>query len=542
MDTTIRDSRISWRKAAVIIISTMIVFLSIPFTANSEASASSKTCRTTVSVNLRKGPGLSYKKVGLAKKGTSLKYIKKAGVNDGFTWYKVKHNGRKCYIASNFVTFSNKTVTNNTNKSNDKNGSSSYITKSGFPSSYLDELKKLHAKHPNWKFTPVMTGLSWDSAFAQMTKNPGTNTINSGRAPSYKLTDSSSYNYLTDTYYSKDSAYFVAASKSAVAYYMDPRNWLTETYIYMFEDRTYHSYQTEEIVKKTLKNNPTLAKASSSFVSAGKKYNVSPVYLAAKSYTELGTGSYMIDGHKFTYNGVKYKNCYNAFNIGACDSYGGGAVKGLVYANGGQSSKNYTAGSARTYGRKWDTLDKAIDGGTAYLKSSFTGNNQANGYTEHFNVLNGLSAVGTHVYMTAVYAPASMTYQVANSYKKYGIDDEALEFFIPVYNNMPANKAYRPSDSSTTDNNYYLRSLRISAGGRTKTLIKSTKCDYRTVLTADVPSDSDKVKITASAASKNGAYIPGTGTHSLRSGSNTFNIIVRSTSGLKRIYTVVIRK
>lgn len=91
---------------------------------------------------------------------------------------------------------------------------SSYITKDGFPASYLPYLETLHQAHPTWKFTPVQTGLDWSQATAQMTFKTGTNTIQKGSVfpATFFSVEPGCYNYLTDTYTAKDGANFVAAS------------------------------------------------------------------------------------------------------------------------------------------------------------------------------------------------------------------------------------------------------------------------------------------------------------------------------------------
>ena len=43
------------------------------------------------------------------------------------------------------------------------------------------------------------------------------------------------YNASTGKYIAKDGASWVSASKNCVAYFMDPRNFLDENHIYMFE-------------------------------------------------------------------------------------------------------------------------------------------------------------------------------------------------------------------------------------------------------------------------------------------------------------------
>ena len=421
----------------------------------------------------------------------------------------------------------------------------SYITKKGFPKSYRTRIKKLHKLHPTWKFTPVITGLTWDDAVEKMTANPRVNTIWYSYTPAYKSTEKDYYDYLKDTY---SGGKFPAASETAVKYFMDPRNFITERNIFLFEDKKYHDYQKLSIVKKALKRNSVLKANAKAFVKAGKKYDISPLYLAAKSFSELGTSTFMMDGHEFEYDGVKYKACYNAYNIGASDTMV--AVGGLIYANGGKASEDYAAGEGKSYGRKWSTPSKAIRGGARFLASSFIKNDQATCYTEHFNVMNGLSKVGTHVYMTALNGGISMAGQISEKYSDYGIYDKELEFYIPVYKKMPAKASARPSSSSKKDNNYYLKSMAVrypassEEGAETlkETFIKTSKLNYKTSFSMEVPGDVTYANISAKCASKTAATVSGLGRVELAEGENEFEVICKSSAGLVRVYTIKITR
>ena len=419
-----------------------------------------------------------------------------------------------------------------------------YITKKGFTKSYRKRLKKLHKLHPTWKFTPVKTNLDWEEAVAKMTAKPGINTIWYSYAPAYKSVAEGRYDYLEDTY---TGGKFPAASEQAVRYFMDPRNFLTERNVFLFEDRKYHSYQKLSIVRKALKRNDALYAQAKTFVKAGKKYDVSPLYLAAKSFSELGASTFMMDGHEFEYKGIKYKDCYNAYNIGATDSTG--AVGGLIYANGGEASEDYAAGSGKSYGRKWSTPAKAIRGGARYLCSSFIKNNQATAYTEHFNVMNGLSKVGTHIYMSALNGGISMAGQISDKYDDYGIYEKPLEFYIPVYKNMPSKVSERPSADTDVDNNYYLKKLVVrykegseNAELQKKTFIKSTKLSYKQSFKMEVPASVESVEIIATAASIRSPEVDGAGDVKLEPGLNTFKVTCRSSAGPTRTYTIKITR
>jgi|GEM_PF-1164285 len=490
---------------------------------------------TTGSVNMRIGAGTGFSTKSELSSGAVIYKVMNAYDKSGNKWYKIKSGSSYYYIYSTYVTFktSSNTVASDYEQS---------LIDEGFPASYASKLATLHAKYPNWVFKPVLTGINWSDAIAKMTASNGSNTIHTVYAPSYRSTDKGCYNYLKNTYTIRDGSSYVTASKKAVYYYMDPRNWLDASSIFMFEDQTYHSsYQTLELVQEIVENNAELYNHASYFVTAGKKYNISPVYLASKSYNELGTSDFMINGHQFTYGGITYDNCYNAYNIGASDG-SNAALKGLVYANGGSVKNNLARGTATSYGRAWSSIYKAIVGGANYLSSNFIGNNQSSGYLEHFNVLNGLSNVGTHEYMTAVYAPNSMAYSVYENYNDYGIMNKSLEFYIPVYTNMPSTVCKKPSTSTSKDNNYYLKTLSFTDGTTSTGLIKSSKLIYTTTFNNTVANSVSSITINADAASTTAATVTGTGTFDLSVGVNTFKIKCKSSSGQTRTYIVNITR
>ena len=498
--------------------------------------------KTTAAVNIRTGAGWSYAKKAVYKKGKSVKVVLTAYDRNGEKWYKIKVGSKYYYVIARYVKLSStsskassstKKSSSSTNKSssssskNSSSGNSSDSSSSGsatfkgFPSSYTKKLAALKKEHPKWEFVAVNTGLDWSDAVSRMTDRTGTNLVYTTFPYSYRSVEKGCYNYLTNRYTPKDGAKFIAASEGCVKFYMDPRNWLDDTHVFMFEDNRYHSsYQTRSMVETMTKGrNSYLYKNSGSFVTAAKNYNISPVYLAAKALEEQGTGinSGTVSGRKV----------YNVFNIGAYDSASGGASNGIRYA-----------GSGSSYLRPWTSIDKAIRGGAKYIASNFIANNQSCAYLEHFNVMNGLGKVGTHVYMTAVYAPRNTSVSTASSYKKYKIYDKKIVFYIPVYKNMPSSACKVPSSSWKKDNNYYLKTLKVTAGGRTYTKISSSSQNYTKSFTVYVGKSVSSATISAGAASRTSAKVSGTGKKSLSSGTNTFKVVCTASSGLKRTYTV----
>lgn len=218
--------------------------------------------------------------------------------------------------------------------------------------------------------------------------------------------------------YTKVEPGWYNASAAAVAYYMDPRNFLNDDRVYMFEDLSYKpAYQTAAVVTKIL--TPTMLPVhgftTDLFINAGATYNVSPVFLAARARQETGGGSITINGSKYN-----DKVVFNPFNIGA-GSGSNPAGNALKYA----------------YNQGWTTQEKAVNGGASFLSSGYISRGQNSIYLQKFNVANGLASVGTHQYMTNIQAPYHEAYSVKASYATFGITNEPLSFVIPVFTNMP---------------------------------------------------------------------------------------------------------
>lgn len=202
----------------------------------------------------------------------------------------------------------------------------------GFPESYKQALRYLHNGHPNWTFTAMHTNLDFHTSVISF-KNVGA--IQGGNQY-YDLSSGSKIQA------GNDAGWYIPNNETT-AYYLDPRNFLTENYILQFESLENSSNYTEAIVQGVLNNtfmsgysfldNQTYA---SIFVEAGRTANVSAVYLASLARQESGTtGGIATSGETFEYGGVVYSSLFNFFNIGAKSSDGSPVKAGLVYASGG---------------------------------------------------------------------------------------------------------------------------------------------------------------------------------------------------------------
>lgn len=281
-----------------------------------------------------------------------------------------------------------------------------------FPASYQSALTSLKSSHGNWIFVPMNTGVDWNSA-VQAQNQESRSLIHSNVNAAWKKSSyDSSWSYPTD---------------GILAYYMDPRNFLNDNYIFQFELLTYNAtYHTEAAVQNVLNgtfmtgsipnNNQTYAQA---FCSIGKQLNVSPFHLASRVRQEQGTnGSALISG---TYPG--YEGLYNYFNIGAT---GKGSAE--VIANG--------LTRARSYG--WTSHLLSLQGGANIISQSYIQKGQDTLYLQKFNVnRNSASGLFKHQYMQNIAAPSSEAASVKKAYTTAGSVNNPFVFRIPVYDNMP---------------------------------------------------------------------------------------------------------
>lgn len=408
----------------------------------------------------------------------------------------------------------------------------SQLKAENFPESYKVRLRALHQLHPQWKFKANHLGYSWEDALAKQYANQNANLVSVNFPDSYKAVKSGTYDFVNKTYIGKDGSDWVSASKQAVSFYMDPRNFIQEDGIFMFESLSYDSsYQKESIVRKILEDTALPKEASAYYMSAGSqdyngiKYEISPIYLAVQTRLELGRGDFMINGHQFTYGGKEYKNCYNTYNIGAYDSAdGSAATKGLVFAGGGAD------GSETSYLRPWNTLEKAVKGGAIYIAEAFIGNNQDTMYYERYNVANGLSSVGTHQYATNIFHAYTMASIMQSNYKDFGVIDEPFTFEIPVFENMPETPCEQPR--STGNNNCYLDgfTVKTNLGDKLEYTPKFNRFTNTYTITENVSSEVKSLSI-SHVKNSGDSVVKITGNKELAYGENKITIRCKSSSG-----------
>ncbi len=195
------------------------------------------------SLNVRSGPGTGYSLAGRLAAGSSVQITGETQGSDGKTWYQIQYRGNGGSVASGYVLSSYLRLPVSYSSDADFEA---YLTSQGFPESYKNGLRQLHAQYPNWVFVSKDTGLDWNTVIENEAVL-GRNLVSKGSISSWKSVESGAYNWDTSTWTGFDGSNWVAASKEIIEYYMDPRNFLDETYVFQFLSHEYNpSVHTKE--------------------------------------------------------------------------------------------------------------------------------------------------------------------------------------------------------------------------------------------------------------------------------------------------------
>ena len=490
------------------------------------ASAANMMGSCTADVlNVRSGAGTGYSKTGTVSYGDSLTILSETTDSSGAKWYKISCGNLTGYVSAAYVQ-----LTSSGSQGSSDADFESYMTKQGFPESYKPYLRTLHEQHPKWIFTAQKLGVDWNTALKEECV-VGRNLVHSSALASWKSMEKGAYDFNGGYWYGLDGSW-VAASKEIIMYYMDPRNFLNDTYIFMFENQSYDpSYQTESGVKTILADTfmsgsytcPDTKKKytySQTFMDAAKKSGISPYHLASRCRNEQG-----VNGAPQSLGTVKgYENYFNFFDIQAY------ATSTMTAA---EMGCKYAKTTNPTYLLPWTNQYKSIVGGSIFLGTGYITKGQDTLYLQKFDMVDGGNGLYYHQYMTCVFGQANEAISLKNAYSQ-DILNSAMEFKIPVYNNMPDKLCPKPTSSG--DNNNYLKSLSVSGTSISPKFDKFT-ASYAAKVNAEVSS----VTVNANPLGKS-AKVSGKGKVSLKTGENTVKVTCTAASGVKRTYTIKITR
>ena len=203
---------------------------------NSYAATGSATVNAS-SLNVRSGPGTNHAQVAKLAQGTAVTVLSETTGSDGKLWYQIRFSGSggaetTGYALGTYIKFP---VSYQADADFE-----AYLKAQGFPESYKNGLRELHAQYPNWVFQAQHTGLDWNTAVENQGLI-GRNLVWTSSVSSWKSTKDGAYDWGSGTWPGFDGASWVAASDDIIRYYMDPRNFLDSVNIFQFLSHTYDS-------------------------------------------------------------------------------------------------------------------------------------------------------------------------------------------------------------------------------------------------------------------------------------------------------------
>ena len=526
---------------------------------NVSLKAGSTAAKVYKKTALSKKPG-NKKYVKIKKKTVKLKKnsditIKREKTVKGVKWYNIKaisgeKNVKGWISADKAVFISNPQKYENEQPKPDDNDKvvlsdeefETEMNNQGFPESYKPYLRTLHKKYPYWQFKTYNTGLDWNIAVTEESKT-GISLIPNSYKHAWKSHEAGAYDWEKDAYVVFDGKTWVAASKEAVAYYMDPRNFLTEKYIFMFEALNYEpGYQNaagvDLILANTMFNNAEYTYTDEAgnqitttyrdtFIKAAELTGASPYHLASRVKQEVVTGPQSVS-NSVTGTVKDFEGIYNFYNIGASDGADGNAIiRGLSFAK-----------SGTTYMRPWNNQYRSILGGAQYIAGNYISKGQNTVYLEKFNVTPNNTY--KHQYMSnvaAAYSEAAKMYEACKSW----MHTESIVFIIPTFKNMPETTSIAPSHNLNPNN--YLKTITLTGAttGMPYTVkpLFAVNADSTYTITVDPSETGVMLEATPVNAS---ATVEGTGLINLTETETSAVITVTAQNGKTKQYTIKINK
>lgn len=442
-------------------------------------------------------------------------------MHNGEQYYKIYLN----YYSNNYVGYVKSIWINNCNEYTLDDNYGNSLRNAGFPESYILPLQKLHAMHPSWDFQVSKTNLDWGTVVAKETETATQNLISFTNSldivdKSLLSTDGAAYN---NGVYIQHQPGWYTPSKQTVAFYMDPRNWLNEQTVFMFEQLSFNEpFHTEANVQSMLNGsfmqgsylyNGQMWTYANTFVDVGRKTGVNSVHLASRVLQEQGDNG---RGATINMNGGDGQTYYNHFNINAS-----GSTVAQIVANALEVAKR----------NGWNNPYPSILGGASIIAKEYINAGQDTNYYQKFNTINH-SNLYWHQYMQNIRALTSESRKTYNAYYNKGLINNSYTFKIPVYNNMP--DATSLSISNNTDNT--LSSLSVS-GCNLNPSFNSAATNY----TCSVLNSVNQVTVTASKTSSYSS-MTGDGVVVLNNPSTEVNVVVTAANGDKRTYKITINK
>lgn len=330
-----------------------------------------------------------------------------------------------------------------------------YSTKINNYPGYAELIQALKTKYPNWNFTMLYTGLDWNEVIKNETVAYHGRSLVSANKSTY---------WFCETCGGKayDNGSWKCASEAAVGYYMDPRNWLNEDYIFQFEDLSYNgNIQNVDGVKQILNgtwmsgdtilyvdtngNTQTINKSYAQVImESSATAGISPYHLAARIRQEQGI-NYASSTGSGKYEG--YVGYYNLLNIKASGSGSATIIRNAL---------------THAQSKGWTDPEKSILGGAQFIAAEYINRGQSTLFLQKYDVDSSDGALYYHQYMQNIEAAKSEGSSVKNSYANMGLLNSSINFVIPVFENMPTEASGVPGSQFVVTQNVVLNGIDVA--------------------------------------------------------------------------------
>lgn len=393
---------------------------------------------------------------------------------------------------------------------------SNILRNNGFPDSYHPYLYYMHAKHPSWIFKADYTGYTIDEVSKEMEGKLGLQTKNQ--------------NYWLEDYpYEAGGYYHIKAS--TIASFVDPRNSLFDERIFQFLDLDDTKDLASDKTINHIVGEGNLKQYLEIFKMAASQQGINVVQLVSRSKQEgnnkkdygPSSGKYTTLTNE-TYNGQSLDGFYNFYNIGAWNADGlTPQGRGVAYAAG------YLGGNS--FGRPWDTPEKAIHGGASFIADSYIKKGQDTNYYQSVNVSSyATNTKFAHYYMSNIWAPKSEGNNMMVTYRDSEELDLPFIFTIPVFKDMDNN--YQPINKNSNNKLSFIKINDKLITGFDRDVVEY---QYNVV----TENKTIKVDAVAEAATSN---IEGLGEYTFENGEVNISLNVTAEDGSKRVYTIVAKQ
>lgn len=357
-----------------------------------------------------------------------------------------------------------------------------------FPTSYHEALNKIHVLYPQWTFAAVSINYEWEYALEKELEPESKNLVQF---------DDTEYFFGKEWMKKNDTLYeapnWYPASREAIAYHMDPRNFLNSRDVFQFLKLRYGEHNGDNTAVKAIFAG---IEALDTFVDpvmiAAKEADILPEALATRIRQELSLGDDITMGAKgmihpdqrpliedsaspgflspedqlreletlkaqvgklseeqekyyqdLKNGGTGYpepkERYYNLFNIAAFPDPG--ETEGSLY-NGARFAAGLLMDRVRMEEEElmlpWDSIERAMIGGAKFIKGQYIAGGQDSLYLQKFDLLTGNFS---HQYMQAIQTPQSEGRRLYNVFASSERLEEPWHFEIPIFQNMPTEAA-----------------------------------------------------------------------------------------------------